>query len=124
MADILAEASKLKLNKEDIITALSNFTAYSIFTSYQNFIQPFSAVEEVVIGGGGAHNTFIMKQLQDFFKPAAVSGVSAFDLNEDFKEAIGFAILANETFAGNASNVMQVSGASRAAVLGKICFVK
>ncbi len=121
--DILAEASKLKLNKEDIISTLSKYTAYAIFTSCQNFVQPVSAVQEIAVGGGGAHNTFIMKSLQDFFRPAAVSGVSAFDLNEDFKEAVGFAVLANETFAGNPSNVMQVSGASRPAVLGKICLV-
>jgi len=121
--DILAEAENLKISREDIIHTLSRYTAYSIYNGYKSYIQPAFTVQEVAAGGGGAHNTFIMKSLQDYCKPAIVSSVSEFGLNEDFKEAVGFAILANETFAGQPSNVTQVSGASRPAVLGKICLV-
>jgi len=121
--NILAEAEKLKISREDIIHTISRYTAYAIFNSYQKFIKPASSIQDVAAGGGGAHNSFLMESLQDYFSPAAVSSVSEFGLDEDFKEAAGFAVLANETFAGQASNVMQVTGASRPAVLGRICLV-
>jgi anhydro-N-acetylmuramic acid kinase len=41
-------------------------------------------------------------------------------LSSDAKEAIAFAILANETIAGNPSNVPSATGALRPVVLGKI----
>jgi anhydro-N-acetylmuramic acid kinase len=37
------------------------------------------------------------------------------------KEAICFAVLANETLSGNAANVVSVTGASSPTILGKIC---
>ncbi|OYV84845.1 MAG: anhydro-N-acetylmuramic acid kinase, partial [Ignavibacteriae bacterium 37-53-5] len=37
------------------------------------------------------------------------------------KEAICFAVLANETISGNSSNLKQVTGASKNTLLGKIC---
>jgi anhydro-N-acetylmuramic acid kinase len=75
----------------------------------------------VAVGGGGAHNLFLMKILRDYFNEAEVKKVKDYQLNEDFKEAIGFAVLANETLNGKPSNVPQVTGAVKPAVLGKIC---
>lgn len=120
---ILQQARKINLNKADIIHNLGRYTAFAIYENYQKFIAPHDIVEAVAVGGGGAHNRFIMNTLQEFFGAVAVSDVRAFDLDEDFKEAIGFAVLANETWQGNFSNVPQVTGAKRPAVLGKICLV-
>ena len=123
LRNILSDAQKLNLKNEDVINTLGRFTAFSIYQNYHNFIAPSFAVQAVTIGGGGAHNRFIMDSLQELFGDIPVSNVKAFNLDEDFKEAIGFAVLANETWQGNFSNVPQVTGAVRPAVLGKICLV-
>ncbi|MBE9483466.1 MAG: anhydro-N-acetylmuramic acid kinase, partial [Bacteroidetes bacterium] len=41
--------------------------------------------------------------------------------DEDYKEAICFAILANELIRGNPSNLPGITGATKPAFLGKIC---
>ena len=120
---ILQKAQNLSLKNEDVIHTLSRYTAYSIYENYQKFISPVSSVQAVAVGGGGAHNSFIMAALQELFGQIPVGGVQEYNLNEDFKEAIGFALLANEAWQGNFSNVPQVTGASAPAVLGKICKV-
>lgn len=75
----------------------------------------------VAVGGGGAKNAFLMSILEKEFTPVPVRTVRSFGIDEDFKEAIGFALLANETIRHRASNVPQTTGASRPAILGKYC---
>jgi anhydro-N-acetylmuramic acid kinase len=43
-------------------------------------------------------------------------------MDPEAKEAIAFAVLANETLFGHAGNVPAVTGAAGPRVLGKICF--
>jgi anhydro-N-acetylmuramic acid kinase len=62
-----------------------------------------------------------MDALHHYFYPAAVTTMDAMGFSSDSKEAVCFAILANETIAGTPSNVPSVTGASAPAVLGKIC---
>ena len=116
-------ARNRNLAKADIVTTLSRYTAFTVYENYRQFIFPQYAVQEVAVGGGGAHNGFIMETLQDYFKDVPVQKVGRLGLNEDFKEAIGFALLANESWHGHFSNVPQITGAGRPAVLGKICLV-
>jgi anhydro-N-acetylmuramic acid kinase len=42
-------------------------------------------------------------------------------VDADAKEAVCFAVLANETMAGNPANLPRVTGARRSVKLGKIC---
>lgn len=119
---IIAFAGKNNISAEDIIHTLSFYTAECIYKNYSLFIghhQP----DELAIGGGGSKNSFIMQKLDDLFKGSLIKTTTQYGLDEDFKEAIGFAVLANETLHGKPSNVPSVTGASRPAVLGKICLV-
>ena len=61
-----------------------------------------------------------MKFLREGFHPIPVKSVEDFGLMSDAKEAIAFAILANETIHGNPGNVPSATGADHPAVLGKI----
>jgi len=54
--------------------------------------------------------------------PAPVRSTEALGVDPKAKEALSFAILANETLFGHAGNVPQVTGAAGARVLGKISF--
>lgn len=47
--------------------------------------------------------------------------IESLGTSSDFKEAICFAVLANETISGNELNIPRVTGSSRKTILGKIC---
>ncbi len=108
--------------KEDFLATVADFTAYGVYRNYEKFIKNETEIEELFVSGGGARNKFIMKSLQKYFgKTVDVKNVKNLGISSDAKEAICFAVLANETLSGNASNIPRVTGASRSTVLGKIC---
>jgi anhydro-N-acetylmuramic acid kinase len=108
--------------REDIIAAITDFTAYAVFRNYEKFTKQETEIEELFVSGGGARNKFLMKSLKTYFgKTVRVSSVKNLGISPDAKEAICFAVLANETLCGNPSNIPKVTGASKPTILGKIC---
>jgi anhydro-N-acetylmuramic acid kinase len=78
-------------------------------------------LDELVVSGGGAQNRAIMAGLQKHFRPVLVKTVEEYGVSSDAKEAVCFALLANETISGNPGNVPTVTGAKERTLLGKIC---
>ena len=111
-----------KQSHEDIVTTVTDFTAYAVFRNYEKFIKQETEIEELFVSGGGARNKYLIKSLRKYFgKTVSVSNVKNLGISADAKEAICFAVLANETLCGNPSNIPRVTGASRPTILGKIC---
>lgn len=110
-----------KLNKFDIIRTVTEFTAYSIWYNYRNFIQSECRIDELIVSGGGAHNPLLMYMLKNYFTEAEVSKLNVKGITTQNKEAILFAVLANECLAGNPANMNRVTGSTRDVILGKIC---
>ncbi len=107
---------------EDIITTFSEYTAYSTFYNYQKFLIKNCEISELLVSGGGSNNTFIMKSLQKYFgDKVKVKKVETENFSVDSKEAVCFAIFANETISENPINIPSVTGATRKTILGKIC---
>ena len=109
-------------DREDIVATASQFTAYAIYDGYKRFVQKDMMVDEVIVSGGGARNRFFLDELRRYFVGARVRLIDEFGISADAKEALCFAILANESFAGNPGNLPSVTGAERRVILGKICF--
>jgi len=107
--------------REDVIATASQFTAFAVYDAYTRFVAKRMTVDELIVSGGGAHNHFLVEELQRYFTPARVSRADEFGVDANAKEAICFAILANETLAGRPSNLPRVTGASRPVLLGKVC---
>jgi anhydro-N-acetylmuramic acid kinase len=99
----------------DLLATLVAFTAHAIADSYR-FI---GTVDEVLVSGGGAHNRTLMTQLAALLPKVAPLGAKR---EVDAKEAVAFAVLAVQAVHAVPANVPRVTGASRPAVLGKICF--
>jgi len=110
-----------KYEREDIIATASQFTAYAVYEGYRRFVQKAMRVDEVILSGGGVRNRFFREELQRYFGTASVRLIDEFGISSDAKEAICFAILANEAMAGHPANLPAVTGAKRGVVLGKIC---
>jgi anhydro-N-acetylmuramic acid kinase len=116
---ILSRASGY--DREDIVATAAQFTAFAVYDAYRRFVRRKMTVDEVIVSGGGARNRFFLDELQRYFLPATVRIVDEFGMSADAKEAICFALLANETMAGHAGNIPRVTGARARVVLGKIC---
>jgi anhydro-N-acetylmuramic acid kinase len=72
-----------------------------------------------VAGGGGRNLTFVAR-LAALVSPLHVASIETLGFDPDAKEALDFAVLANETLHGHAANLPRVTGAERACVLGAI----
>lgn len=64
-----------------------------------------------------------MAMLQEALPGLKVGRLNELGLSVDAKEAVAFAVLANETLMGRPGNLPSATGARRPAVLGKICLV-
>ena len=106
------------LTNHDILATLTEFTARAIAKSYRNFLPVFP--DEVLIGGGGGRNGYLMERLQDLLTPAIVKRTDDFGMSGDSKEAIAFAVLGYLRLKERAGNLPSVTGAKRSVLLGKI----
>jgi len=102
----------------DIIATATAFSAESILYSINNFVP--HDISKLIVGGGGAYNPTLIGEIKKRLSKLEVITQEEAGKNSDAKEAIAFAILANETIVGNASNMPQVTGASCKKILGKI----
>lgn len=110
-----------KVNKFDVIRTVTEFTAYTIWYNYKNFIEADCRIDDLIVSGGGAHNPLLMYTLKNYFKGAKVSKLQVNGITTQNKEAILFAVLANECISGNPTNMNRVTGSTKDVILGKIC---
>lgn len=118
----LQEAQSLGLAPDHVITTTTELTARTIWQSYQKDIAPETAVDQFIISGGGARNGFLMQRLRALAGTISVKPMDDYGIPADAKEAVCFAVLANETLHGAPANVPGATGAREATILGKICF--
>ena len=109
------------VSRDDRLATATEFTARSIFDQYTRFVRRRSPATEVLVSGGGTHNTFLMERLQHAFGSIPVRPTTTAGFSVDAKEALLFAVLAYWTALGRPSNLPRVSGAKRSVILGKIC---
>jgi anhydro-N-acetylmuramic acid kinase len=76
----------------------------------------------VFISGGGALNPTLMRHLVELLAPILVTTSATLGVDPEAKEAIAFAVLANQTLFGEPGNIPAVTGAAGPRVLGKISF--
>lgn len=117
--NILNNAGNIR--KKNIIRTVTEFTAYSIWYNYNNFIKPKVKIDELILSGGGANNPVIVKCLKKLMKGVRIKKIDSFGINADSKEAVLFAVLANECIAGNPATMKSVTGSKKDVILGKIC---
>jgi len=109
------------LSSEDVVATVTEFTALSVYDQYVRFIRRSVQAEELFVSGGGVHNRFLMRRLAGHFWPVPVHPVEDLGISSDAKEAVLFAVLANETIDGRPANVPGATGASRPVILGTVC---
>ncbi len=109
------------MRREDILATVTEVTALSIYDSYIRFVRKKTKLDDLLVSGGGVHNVYIMNALKMYFGETKVIPLSQKQFSSDAKEAVCFAVLANETISGNSGNLPAVTGAKRSTPLGVIC---
>ena len=117
-------AEKEGISTPDLLRTLVEFTVCSIVSAYERFVYPGADVREVVLSGGGARNPVMVSRLREKLAPVPLSLSDEYGIPSDAKEAVGFAVLANETVCANRTNLPGVTGARDATILGKISIGK
>jgi anhydro-N-acetylmuramic acid kinase len=102
----------------DLLRSLTRFVAESIADGIVRHGR--RPVDEVLVSGGGASNELLMADLRERLAPVAARSLAEVGLNPDAKEAVAFAVLANETLFGRPGNVPGATGARGPRILGKI----
>ena len=114
----IQQAQDRNVAPADLVATLTAFTAETIFGYYRRFLFPHYSVDQIYISGGGSHNLTLMGHLERLFQPIPLLPIDSIGFSSDAKEAIAFAILANEAIHGHPTNLPQVTGASQRMVLG------
>lgn len=116
----LERACSRGLSGNDLVATATALTPYSVHDACSRFVFPKVDVNELIISGGGSKNETLVRVMRDCFKPIPVTYSDDYGISSVAKEAIAFAVLANETVCGGCSNIPGATGARRRVILGKI----
>jgi anhydro-N-acetylmuramic acid kinase len=104
----------------DILSTLNTFSSEVIVTSLETIL-PKGITYSIYASGGGIHNLYLMDQLKEKLSPIEIKNTKELNIHPDAKEAVLFALLANEAVAGDGEvfnkNIAGVPNVS----MGKIC---
>lgn len=103
-------ASEEDVKEEDIIATFTEFSANLISKNIGKL-----DVEEVILCGGGYKNPVMRSSILKNSRNVTFRSISEFGMTVDNREAVAFAMLANEAVSGNPSNL-----GSKKGILGKI----
>lgn len=84
----------------DVLATLIELTAGAVAQAARHYLGP-QPVAEILVSGGGAHNATLLAALARHLPAAHLRSTAAAGVPPDAKEAMLFAVLANETLAGN-----------------------
>jgi len=87
------------LKKEDVMATLCHFSAQIIVDAIQRCFG-MQAKVKVFMSGGGMHNPLLVSLLKEKLPQSSFVTTNELNINPDAKEAVLFAILANETLCG------------------------
>lgn len=108
----------------NVVATFTELTARSIADACRDFVAPRldGALDELIVGGGGAHNATLVRRLSALMPETTVLTQEDLGFSSDAKEAVAFAILGNQTIHGKASNVPSATGATMPVILGNVTY--
>lgn len=118
VAWLLDEAEHLSVPLRDVLATATRFTAEAIAYGIQHFAP--SCPERLIVGGGGSRNKILLQALRLAVNPCQVLTNEDLGYDSDAKEAVAFAILANEAIFGLCNNAPGATGAKEPVVMGKL----
>jgi len=116
-----ALTSTLTISAEDTMATLNKFSADTIITALQKSIDS-TKTYKLFSSGGGMHNPLLMQHIKAALTTFSFFTTNELNINPDAKEAILFAVLANECICGNSNYLQKGIEGIPAVTMGKISF--
>lgn len=114
------QSTELSVKPEDLMATLTRLTADTIADAIRKV--PLTADQKAIyLSGGGAHNPLVVKYLQKHLPDWPMKPMDALGVDGDAKEAVLFAVLANETVAGTLEEGATLGGLPLVG-MGKVSF--
>lgn len=102
----------------DLLATAARFTAESIGVGVQRFCP--HRPDRLIVGGGGSLNPTLLAQIKECLPGCKVMINEDMGLDSNAKEAVAFAVLANEFCHGVANNAPKATGAEHPVIMGKL----
>ena len=122
--DALADALRAELpgvDPHDRVRTAVEFTAQALRDAYEWHVLPaFPDLVGIRLSGGGCRNPTLMARIRDRFADLSIAVEPLAGHWIDAKEAVGFALLADETLQGRPGNVPSATGARGGRILGAV----
>ena len=120
------EAAKLAagistLSLEDMMATLNRFTADTIVQAIKACTEGWDEIK-IYTSGGGIHNPLLMKNMQVQLPNSSFLTTEKLGIDPNAKEAVLFAVLANETIAGEYNSIANRGTGQPLVSMGKISF--
>ena len=112
------QSSTENIKTEDVMATLCHFSAETIADAIKRSFGE-RAAPQIFMSGGGMHNPLLVSLLKDKLSNAAFFTTDDLNINPDAKEAVLFAVLANETMCGAPINFGERQGVP-SVCMGKI----
>jgi anhydro-N-acetylmuramic acid kinase len=90
----------LNLAAPDLLATLVELTAQTVALAARHYLGSQPAAE-ILVSGGGAHNATLLAALTRHLPDSQLLSITEAGISPDAKEAVLFAVLANETVAGS-----------------------
>lgn len=104
------------LSPVDVQATLVALTVHSIVGA----IKKVFSQGEIIVCGGGVHNQVLMDWIRNYAAEFSVCSSHERGVDPDLVEAIAFAWLAKQTLLEQTSNIIAVTGATKAVILGGV----
>ena len=118
--DILVEAERDGIAPADLVATISSLSVEAVVGSLEGSILSRTAVDEILLCGGGARNRWLREALGTRLAPRPVLTTDDIGFPAEAVEATAFAILAHLTMTGQPGNLASATGARHGVPLGKI----
>ncbi len=117
---LMSEGKKLHLSDEDLIASISSYTVFMIHYHIKQLKKKEGGINEMIMGGGGTKNKFIMGRLKELLPDTKISLHDSYGVPSWTWEGFAFAVIGYLTYHRITGNVVSATGATSPVVLGRM----
>ena len=121
LQDAIKKSGNHAIIVEDTLSTLNRFSADMIADAIQHCTKNKTGIK-IFSSGGGMHNPLLMEHLREQLSSCSFHTTELLGINPDAKEAVLFAVLANECICGDPSTFGQGAKGIPPISMGKISF--
>ncbi len=115
------EKTKVSIEEKDIMTTLNRFSADTMVDAIKRSLNHNESYT-IYVSGGGMHNPLLMENVKSALPGMKFYTTESLLIHPDAKEAVLFALLANECVSGEKINVGEGRNKIPSVTMGKISF--